>query len=97
MAYTTAQKEILPKITKTKEDWSEQLLRQEGIHGLGICLQQKDGKITDQLAIMIVYHAVARESVMEALPNDIDGYPIEFLETNQESLDSEPHLSLIHI
>ncbi|MCR9175727.1 MAG: S1 family peptidase [Alphaproteobacteria bacterium] len=91
-AYTDQQKEVLPRILAAKESWKDRLSKIPGVTGVGICLRQAAGQTTDQFAILIACVGSARASVTEALPDDVDGHPIEVLETGEDGFGGDPTL-----
>lgn len=91
-AYTDQQKDVFPRIFAAKESWKDRLSKIPGVTGVGICLREEAGQTTDQLAILIACVGSARASVTAALPDDIDGHPIEILETGEDGVGGVPAL-----
>lgn len=92
MEYTEQQKSVFPTILEAKENWKDRLSKMPGVTGVGICLRQEDGRTTEDLAVLVACSSAARASVVAALPADIEGHPIEILETGDDGVGGDPEL-----
>ncbi|MEQ8589405.1 MAG: hypothetical protein RLO01_09650 [Thalassobaculaceae bacterium] len=92
MEYTEQQKSAFPRVLAAKENWKDRLSEMPGVTGVGVCLRQEDGRTTEDLAVLIACSSAARASITAALPNDIDGHPIEILETGDDGVGGDPEL-----
>jgi hypothetical protein len=74
--------ELIKQATEVKARHEIALLERPGVIGVGVGLRQHQGKPTDQVAIIVMV-----EQPISDLPQEIEGFPVDILNTDMISGD----------
>lgn len=70
----------LARVRAVKAAYEKELLRKPNVVGVGIGFRQREGKLTDELAIVVsVTHKVPLEDLApeDRIPGEIEGVPVD--------------------